>query len=456
MRKTMHAAVVLSLFGLFMALPLVAQEDWGDEDWFVPADSPAASEEPAASRPEESFQPEADSNPPEMETENPAPLAESAPIEEETAPVDRCDEGAHIFEGAYYRLISDLSKGETELLALELDMRFEVYNQLCRLIVPQGLEAPLNVRVFADRSRYNDCLREEIGTSKDGSIYIHYSNPEKARLVVIRDGSEDRSFSHQTLIQYLRAAISNPPSWLREGLAIYFDALRFDRETRSLLYEENLAWLDTVKAWQNPPAAELLLRHDFMESGLEPRVFAPASWALVSFLLNAPNEDYRRSFHESLLLLDPLAPAAENASMVMARISAFTPRDSMEDAYRSYIDSRQTFAALIESGRAAYAAKNPELAEFNFLEAANLRPTHHAPFYYLGLLSYENRFHEQAEQYYLTALNLGADDALVSYALGINALAEGDKESARSWLEKAKTIDPERYSAKADDLLAKL
>lgn len=444
MRKTMHAAVVLSLFGLFLALPLVAQEDWGDEDWFVPSDTMEATEEPAASQPAA------------MEAEAAAPLEGVALAVETEAPADSCDEGALVFEGEYYRLVSDLPKEQTELLALELDMRFEIYNQLCRLMIPQGLEAPLNVRVFSDRSRYNACLQEEIGTSKDGSIYIHYTNPERARLVIIRDGADDRSFSHQTLIQYLRAAISNPPSWLREGLAIYFDALRFDPETRSLLYEENLAWLDTVKAWQAPPSAELLLRHDFMESGLEPRVYAPASWALVSFLLNAPNEDYRRSFHESLILLDPLAPAAENASTVMARIAAFTPRDSLEEAYRSYIGSRQTFAALIESGRAAYASKNPELAEFNFLEAANLRPTHHAPFYYLGLLSYENRFYEQAEQYYLTARNLGADDALVSYALGINALAEGDKAGARSWLEKAKDLDPGRYTVKANELLAKL
>lgn len=357
------------------------------------------------------------------------------------------------FTSEYYRLVSNLNSSETELLALELDMRFEAYNQICRLADPSSKGQPLNVRVFDNREAYSAYLQEEIGQTQAGSIYIHYSNSEKSQLLVIRDDKEDRSFSHQSFIQYLRAAIPYPPAWLREGLAIYFDSLQFNREIKSLVYEENLAWLETVKSWASPPTAEELMRHDFMDSGLDSKVYAPAAWALVSFFLNSDSEEYRRSFYEMLVLLDPFASAPENASLLLSHLASYSGIDNIEKAYTSYINSRQTFAALIESGRAAYAVKNLELAEYHFLDAANLRPNHHAPFYYLGLLAYENRQFEQAEQFYLTARNLGAHEGLISFALGVNSLANNKKDEARSWLEKAREIDYEKYNTKVEELL---
>jgi len=358
-----------------------------------------------------------------------------------------------LMEGPRYEIRSDLSEADTAALAKELDRRFEVYNGLFRFD-PSRLEGKLKVRAFADKDAYEEYLRSTLGETRDDACYLHYSRPERCELVVYRrTGSV---FSHQAFIQFLRAFLPQPPLWMREGFAVVFEPLLYNAADDSFSFEENLAWLETVKKWgAEAPSIERVMLSDDAESVSADKL-TPASWALASFILNTDGEDYRRFLYESFLLMKSGSSAAETARIVAARGAAWIDPERAQADYDAYIKSRRTFAELVEDGRAAYAAKDPSAAERAFLAAVELRPSHYAPQYYLGLLAYERKDYATAELRYKNALSYGADEALCSFALGVNAAAAARPSDARAFLERAKTVAPSRYAARVDELLSKL
>lgn len=356
--------------------------------------------------------------------------------------------------GTYYHVYSEKGSNEALALAKEMDTRFVVYNRLFRFSTTT-LTQPLVVRSFADKTAYDDYISAKLGTTRAGAVYLHYNNrPELNELVVLENSEEAKQFfPHQAFIQFLRAFIPNPPSWLQEGLAIYFTTLGYDRTTGEVTYEENLAWLDTVKGWgKSAPSLESIIMSDIQNPVASPQIQG-ASWALISFLLNTDNEEFRRSLYEIFMVLSPSESREGNSRLALKRITPWIDIDQFTGEYTQYLADRKTFVELIDLGRQAYAAKDSAKAEVLFLSAMNLQPTHYAPHYYLGLLSYEQKKYDMAENYYRSALVYGADEALVNYALGLNAGAAGRKADAVRYLEKAAAAAPERYKAKVQDLL---
>ena len=110
----------------------------------------------------------------------------------------------------------------------------------------------------------------------------------------------------------------------------------------------------------------------------------------------------------------------------------------------------------METGRVYYNAGNAMNAEMSFLAALEQRPSSYAPYYYLGLIYYEENSFDLAEEFYKVSLENGADAALVNYALGINAASAGRNADARIWLENAAELDPGRYETRVGELLQRL
>ena len=373
-----------------------------------------------------------------------------------------------------YSITADAYAGASvSLLLIEMESRFDVYNTLFRFD-PSLLPSPLKVRVFGNKEAYDQYVTEHLGFTRAGAVYLHYSQAERRELVIHREATlltEAPMLAHQAFIQYLRAFIPNPPSWMLEGFAIYFSTLNFDPPL-ALLYEENLLWLESVKKLGNRlPSPEALFLADIsgfpsgIPSGYSPEArtgpsaeipedFQISSWALVSFLLNS-GLDYFRTLTESFMLLSPTADAAENSLVVMNRFSRWNGFNIDVD-FKSYLESRRTYRELMDDGLGAYSIGDMMNAEFSFMAAKEQHPAEFAPYYYLGLLSYEGKDYETAEQYYLASLERGADEALISYALGINAAAAGRFREAAGFLEKAATLDPARYLIRANDLIRKM
>uniref|UniRef100_A0A7C3I1W9 Uncharacterized protein n=1 Tax=Gracilinema caldarium TaxID=215591 RepID=A0A7C3I1W9_9SPIR len=356
--------------------------------------------------------------------------------------------------GTYYKVYAEQGQEAALALAKEMDARFAVYNRLFRF--PQGrLSQPLVVRSFVTKDAYDTYVSTKLGTMRNGAVYLHYNNrPELNELVLLENSEEAKKvFPHQAFIQFLRAFVPNPPTWLQEGLAIYFTTLGYDRNKGEATYEENLSWLEMVKSWgTSAPTLEAVVLSDIQNPLPSPQIQG-ASWALVSFLLNTDNEEYRRSLYEIFMVLSPTETREGNSKLALERILPWVQIDEITKDYQNYIGDRKTFNELVDAGRQAYSAKDLAKAEVLFLSAMNLQPNHFAPHYYLGLLSYEQKKYDMAENYYRSALLYGADEALVNYALGLNAGAAGRKADAVQYLEKAAAAAPDRYKAKVQELL---
>jgi tetratricopeptide (TPR) repeat protein len=351
----------------------------------------------------------------------------------------------------HYAVISD--EGNETLVLREMENRFAVYNRLFRFDPAEGT-FPLMVRVFGDRNGYDNYISTRLGGTRPGAVYLHYRQSGQRELVIHRGSpDENRTLPYQAFIQFLRAFVPYPPSWMREGFAIYFSGLTADA-TGELTYSENLSWLEAVKNMEDQALSpETILLAD--QRGFPPD-FQSLSWALVSFFLGSGREEYFRTMTETFLLLSGAASAEENSVAVTNRISRWNPPGDFSRDFKSYLSSRKTFTELIEDGQRAYAAQDPIGAEMAFLSALDQRPNHYAPYYYLGLLAYEEASFDMADEYYKSALRYGVDPALVYYALGVNAASAGKTQEAVNYLRQAAAASPERYGEKSESLIRRL
>ncbi|MDR1143443.1 MAG: hypothetical protein LBK77_04380 [Spirochaetaceae bacterium] len=333
----------------------------------------------------------------------------------------------------------------------EMELRFEAFNKVF-CFNPALLSSPLRVRVFAGRQEYDSYVTSKLGSTRPGAVYLHYNNPANRELVILQGSAEAQTVvPHQAFVQFLRAFVPGAPAWIREGFAVYFTTLAFNRGKNALEYEENLSWLETVKKSALSPEAVLQA-----DTGGVPANFQAYAWSLVSFFLAETGGVYYRSLTDAFMFLVPEAGPQDNSRAVYSRLTLFTPAATLTRDYNAYIASKKTFTELIDEGQKAYGAKNYTTAAELFRKAAALKPGHYAPPYYLGLLAYEDKKYAEAEGFYKTALEYGAEKALVQYARGVNAAVSGKKAEAVAFLEEASAADPARYKARADDLIKRL
>jgi tetratricopeptide (TPR) repeat protein len=355
---------------------------------------------------------------------------------------------------ALYHVVSDGGSADASLVMRELELRFEVFNRLFGFDA-STFTAPLKVRAFGNKADYDAYIQARLGSTRNGAVYLHYNQRDRRELVIHRGSPEESAvLPHQAFIQFLRAFVSNPPAWMREGFAIFFSSLRFDPRADKLNYTENLAWLELVKNLGDkvPPPEAILLA----DSRGMPEHFQPLAWSIVSFFLNNDKNIYSRTLTEIFMTLAPTATAQANAETVVRRIAIRTDMETFRRDYNSYIAARKTFAELLKDGEAAYAQKDSVTAELNFQEAKNQNPAHYAPYYYLGLLAYERQMYDLAEQYYRSALQYGADSSLVNFALGINAASAGRNDEAIRCLEQAAEASPARFGQRVGDIISRL
>jgi tetratricopeptide (TPR) repeat protein len=363
-----------------------------------------------------------------------------------------------VMRHGHYEIESSAGPEKTALLAVELEQRFETYNRLFRFD-PSRLSKPLKVRLFSDRGEYLDyagarlrrtAARVNPQVEPAGAVYFHFTQAGNRELTLLEGEEGDLPF--QSFVQFLRAFIPNPPSWMREGFAVYFAATVFNRDTKTLEYAENLSWLSRIKAAKERqyPIEEILLADT---RGAAPEDFQARSWALVSFFLS-DRDNYYRMLIDALTTLKPANSAAENSTAVYNRILRFTGMEALQTVYAGYINGRKTFSELIEDGQKAYAAKDYQAAATVFQRAVNQHPGRWESYYYLGLVAHMNKDYAAAELFYAAALVRNPDRGLLQYARGVNAVAAGRKEDALRFLEEA--AGSVKYRDAAEELARRL
>lgn len=317
--------------------------------------------------------------------------------------------------------------------AREMERLFSLFNQtFC--FDPKLLSAPLKVRVFTDRDEYNAYISARLGKEKQGAVFLAYRNSAKNELV-IHQGSQEEPLlvPHQAFIQFIRAFIPSPPLWIPEGFASYFTAQYNENE-------KTTDWLAIAKK-ANAKAETLLL-----DAGKESSVDSPYSkavlfWSLVSFFMEDKLSPRYRALTDSITVLSADAGAEENARAMVNRLTRFMSLDELNRAYTAYITEKKTFIDLVEEGQKAYNSRDLSAASELFRQAVELKPDHYAPYYYLGLIAYEEKNYKEAEECFRSAAVFGALIPQVQYARGVNAAAAGKKDDAKSYLEEAAALD---------------
>lgn len=363
----------------------------------------------------------------------------------------------------HYRVLSEIGEDHARETAEKLEAMLTLFVDFFHFDVEE-LPVRLRARFFTSKDRYDTYLQRVIDNTRDDFVYLHYTDLAKSELVGFAQDPEafDISLKHQGFIQFLRAFVPNPPLWMREGFAVYFEEVEFDTELGRAVYRENLSWLETLQSIVDGsiglfaiPLNEML-RMTVEEARAEIDVFYPQAWGMVSFLLNSPNMDHNRMIWDSISALQPDASLSENSETVYNEAFRWVEEQLLIDAFVSYVGDRKSFRTLVQDGIQQYADQDLAAAEASFVTALKLREDNFIPYYYMGLINYDRQNYSLADFYYKEALELGSEEALTKYALGVNAYADNRFEDAVGYLEESIALEPAEYEDKAGQLLERI
>jgi len=371
-------------------------------------------------------------------------------------------------EGNHYRVFSEMGKEDAQAKAEFLDAFFVLFNSYFHFD-PAELQNKMNVRLFYSKAKFDDYLRSTVSQTRETFVFLQYKNSAKSELVgyAMDDPElERRSLIHHGFVQYLRSFISEPPLWLQKGFAIYFEESGYNTDRKTAIYRENLGWipyLRTLLAEETKTEGSsgllplnMLLYVDAETANTNIDQFYAESWGLVSFLLNSEYKNYNRALWDAISSLSADARKRDNENSTVQRAFSWTDRNLFVSDFASYISSVKTFPDLIESGMQAYGLEQYDEAEKLFSSAMALRPENYIPYYYLGLIGYARADYASAEYYYHSSIQAGGNAPLTYYALGVNAYADSRNSDAAFYLSQVKSLDPDGFGVKADDLLTRI
>jgi hypothetical protein len=360
-----------------------------------------------------------------------------------------------------YTVYAEGGQAMADELAAKLDALFGLYNGYFRFD-PDTLKANLKVTYFETKAAFDAYLTKIAKETRNDFVFLRYASPEKNELVLFKKENQedfDASLAHQAFIHFIGTFMQAPPIWIQEGFAIFFEQARYDAIKGAIQFQENMAWLETIKTLKAQGKlydveAMLSLSKESYKADLD-NLYAQ-TWILVSFLVNSEDKAYNRLLWDSIALIKRDATYEENVQAILERFRRWHTKEKATADYLAFIDEQKTFPELVNLGIVAYGEKKYAEAKEYLGAAIKKNDQNYAPYYYLGLIAYAENDFALADYYYKSALQLGADAATVNYALGVNAYAANRFEDAKMYLEAAKAADPERYGARVDELLAKI
>jgi tetratricopeptide (TPR) repeat protein len=368
------------------------------------------------------------------------------------------------YETEHYRVLSEMGEEHAQQTAEKLEALLAFFNDYFHFEVAD-LPTRLRARFFSSKDRYDEYIsRATEDEQRDDFAHLHYRDLARSELVGYDLPEEDFEISlkHHGFIQFLRAFIAEPPIWMREGFAVYFEEVEYDDQIDSVIYRENLGWLETLQsmidgsAGVEPLSLHEMVRMTASQAEAQVEVFYPQAWGMVSFLLNSENRDYNRIVWDSISALDPEATLSENSNQVFEEAFRWVQEPVLIESFVEYVGQRKSFRVLVQEGIDHYENEEFEEAERSFVTAIKLNEENFIPHYYMGLINYNRGNYSLADFYYNEALELGANEATTYYALGVNAFADNRFDEARGYLEQSNELDPEQYGDKVSQLIDRI
>jgi tetratricopeptide (TPR) repeat protein len=373
------------------------------------------------------------------------------------------DAAQYTAETDHYRIYSETTQAQANDVAQRMEAALVLYNGIFHFDLSL-MPSKLRVRVFNSLDSFNAYLDKVLSQKRSDFVFIAWSDPERSELLCFpkEDSAFTASLLHQGCIQFMKAFVDTPPIWLREGVAAYLDASTWDARTKTFIQKPNFAWLPGLKALIRAETPNTLIPFSDIftlsreKAQAQMDVFAPQSWGLVQFLINAPNRAYSRALWDSLSALTPKATLDENSQRARARGFSWVTEKELQQDFQTYILGMKTAADLVKDGIDLYMKADLAGAEGAFTGSLALEPSSSAAWYYLGLIAYARKDYTTAEDDYLKAFELGANAGIINYALGVNSFAAGKNTDAVKYLSFAKQADKTAYGNKVDTLMKRI
>jgi tetratricopeptide (TPR) repeat protein len=359
----------------------------------------------------------------------------------------------------HYQVFAEMGEARSLEITRIMEAALVLYNDLFGLL-PSAQGLRFRVRIFRNKAGYDTYLQGLIGVTRPDFVYVSYRDPARNELVGFeRPALElNRSLLHYGLIQFLSILQPTTPLWLAEGAAAYLEASTL--QDGRFIWQPNYAWLGILKGQLSGgqarlPISELMIL-DKARAASEINTFYPMAWGFVHFLLQSRDWKYNRLFSDLISSVRTDATLAENSERVAKRAFAWVREEDMQRDFEAFIMGTKAFTDLLKEGTDYFAASRLDEAEKAMNAALTLQPDSFSAYYYLGLISYQRKNYARADELYHRAMELGIEQALIHYALGVNAFAQKKWDEAATYLKKAKELDPQTYGRKADLILKRI
>ena len=201
----------------------------------------------------------------------------------------------HEYRSKRYVVRSDVSQKLCYEAADELEAAYQKYSRDLRHL-PQSSERFV-VYLFSGQAGYLDYCGDLLGSEPHGTAGIYA--PSLGQLVVWNLPERDdmiRTVRHEGLHQYVDRLMSDPPRWLNEGLAEYYEpsVLEGGRWKDGVLHEEHMELVRSpTTRWVE---LETFLHMSSYHFGRDMRLHYAQAWALVHFLRHERNDLFRTLF----------------------------------------------------------------------------------------------------------------------------------------------------------------
>jgi len=334
-------------------------------------------------------------------------------------------------ESDHYTIVSHVSKSNAELMGSQLESFYEIFNDVFRF---SDLENKLNVEILPNVNTFKSFTRSLTGSAYDSYVYIHHQKPEERELLIFEGSEEDMIFAlaYQASIQFIMNHIIAPPLWVREGFSVYFSKSsgpELERKFASLKNKETRIDIETLVAMDSSEAASVFAD------------FRTEAWAFVTFLMTTDNKEYTRYLYDTL------------ASLKSPAINTEIITDDLQIGFDEYLDTFLNAQEMMDLGIGYYNEKESSLSVHTFTRLIGISPDSWQPYYFLGLLSYDEGEYEEADQWYAKASEKGAPEALIAYVTGLTAWKDERIDEAKGLLSKAARLDEEKYGEKTSPIL---
>ncbi|MGL4524271.1 MAG: tetratricopeptide repeat protein [Spirochaetia bacterium] len=368
-----------------------------------------------------------------------------------------------LYQSSHYEVDanSNLPPGDVERVVYLLEANYTLFSEMFTTIDhrPQNL---LNVEFLGTKADFDETLAQMKVYNRHNFIYMYYANPQENTLITypIEDDKEQiAQLSRHSFFSYIFDSIPTLPTWLREGMALYYASVIYNENDQGLV-PYNRLYLDDLKRvakGSNLPLQELMMMSDapgsFENAQFERNLLF--AWGIINYLMFSENESHPTLIQSAIALASKDKTQAENSQLILDHILAQYP--GIQGDFETFLGQQMGYIETLNALRESYTKKDyPQAKEY--AESANvMKQDAYLPVYYLGLIAFENKEYEEAQKHYQQSLSMGAPEALIDFAMGhILYYGQKDYAQASATFEQAKQKDPTKYGARVDAILKNL